>query len=182
MNHLFKQQSIQSLVKYNQHLLIITLTLSVTTLISVVSLINREEKWLLIPAIESDRRMSVSSSIYHETYLKEWAEFVMRELFYTSPERVESQIANIKIISSSNLQLDKFFKEHLQFVKGSNVSSTFFLKTPKVVDSGVLITGTFHYWFGGSDKQVAEEKTYLLGYKRGVRGVLLLTSVEEQIR
>lgn len=180
MNHLFKQQSIRDLVRYNKSLLIITVTLALTTLIAIIVALNKEEKWLLIPAIEPERRMSISSNIYHETYLKEWAEFVMKELFYTSPDRVENQIANIRVISSATPQLDRFFNEHLNFVRGSNVSSAFFLKSPKIVDSGVLITGTFHYWFAGSDKQIAEEKTYLLGYKRGTRGILLLTSVEEQ--
>ncbi|KJV52559.1 conjugative transfer domain protein [Orientia tsutsugamushi str. Gilliam] len=35
--------------------------------------ITKEEKWLLIPAIEPDRKMTVSSKNYHETYLKELA-------------------------------------------------------------------------------------------------------------
>ncbi|KJV55643.1 putative conjugative transfer protein [Orientia chuto str. Dubai] len=34
--------------------------------------ITKEEKWLLIPAIEPNRKMVVSSNSYHETYLKEW--------------------------------------------------------------------------------------------------------------
>lgn len=180
MNHLFKKQSIQELVRYNKYLLSITVLLALTTLIAVIALSTKEEQWLLVPAIEPERRMSVSTNTYHETYLKEWAEYVMKELFYTSPEVVEKQIAGIKVISSDTKQLEDFFNEHLRFVQGSNVSSTFFRKVIKVEEGKVYVSGTFHYWFGGSDKQVATEKTYLLGYKRGRKGLLLLTSVEEQ--
>ncbi|HJD66834.1 MAG TPA: type IV conjugative transfer system protein TraE, partial [Rickettsia endosymbiont of Bembidion nr. Transversale] len=118
MDHLFKQSGVQQLVKYNKRLLLITLLLAVTSLLGMIKTISTEEKWLLIPAIEPDRRMIVSSKSYHETYLKEWAVFVMKELFTTSPEEVERQIADMKVVSSNTEQLDKFFKEHLDFVKG----------------------------------------------------------------
>ncbi|MFW0054313.1 MAG: hypothetical protein AB8W32_13410 [Arsenophonus endosymbiont of Dermacentor nuttalli] len=68
---------------------------------------------------------------YHETYLKEWAVFIMKELFTTAPEEVERQIADMKVVSSNTEQLDKFFKEHLDFVKGSNISSVFLPKKSK---------------------------------------------------
>ncbi|KJV76241.1 putative conjugative transfer protein TraE [Rickettsia hoogstraalii str. RCCE3] len=54
--------------------------------------------------------------------------FVMKELFTTSSEEVERQIADMKVVSSNTEQLDKFFKEHLDFVKGSGICSVFFLK------------------------------------------------------
>ena len=55
----------------------------------------------------------------------------MKGLFTTSPEEVERQIADMQVVSSSTEQLDKIFQEHLQFVKGSNVSSVFLLKKQK---------------------------------------------------
>ncbi len=158
----------------------ITTLLAATSLLATIKAISKEEKWLLIPAIESDRRMIVSSKNYHETYLKEWAIFVMKGLFTTSPEEVERQIADMKVISSSTPELDKFFKEHLQFVKGSNVSAVFFPKKVEVVNEGVLITGTFRYWFG-ENKHVAVEKSYLLSYKRAANHLLLLTAIQEKI-
>lgn len=179
MNHLFKQTSIQKLVKYNQGLLLIAILLTISNLLGIVKIINKEEKWLLIPAIEPDRRMIVSSKNYHETYLKEWAIFVMKELFTTSVEEVERQIADMKVVSSNTEQLEKFFQEHLQFVKGSNISSVFFPKKVKVIEDGVLISGTFRYWFG-ENKHIAADKTYLLTYKRGTNHLLLLTGVKEE--
>lgn len=103
----------------------------------------------------------------------------MRGLFTTSPEEVERQIADMKVVSSSTEQLDKFFQEHLQFVTGSNVSSVFFCKKAKVTDDGVLIQGTFRYWFG-DNKHIAADKTYLLTYKRGANHLLLLAGIKEE--
>ncbi|MCZ6901856.1 MAG: hypothetical protein O7C59_08995 [Rickettsia endosymbiont of Ixodes persulcatus] len=68
MDHLFKQSSIQELVQYNKRLLFITLLLACTCLLGMIKVITKEEQWLLIPAIEPDRRMIVSSKSYHETY------------------------------------------------------------------------------------------------------------------
>ena len=180
MNHWFKQQSIQELVRYNKYLLISTAIISVLALLLGIALINKEERWLLIPAIEPERRMIVSSNIFHESYLKEWAIFVMKGLFITSPEEVERQVADMKVISSSGAELEKFFAEHLQFVKGSNVTTVFFPKSSTVTAEGVLIKGTFRYWFGGSDRQIAAEKSYLLSYKRGANKLLLLTNIREK--
>ncbi|KJV53724.1 putative conjugative transfer protein [Orientia tsutsugamushi str. Kato PP] len=52
----------------------------------------------------------------------------MKVLFTTSPNEVERQIADMKVASSNTESLNKFFHDHLQFVKGSNVSSVFFSK------------------------------------------------------
>ncbi|SPR08772.1 conjugative transfer protein [Orientia tsutsugamushi] len=64
---------------------------------------TKEEKWLLIPAMEPDRKMMVSSKNYHETYLKEWAIYVTKLLFTTSPNEVERQIADMKMVFSNTV-------------------------------------------------------------------------------
>ncbi|KJW04489.1 traE family protein [Orientia tsutsugamushi str. Sido] len=102
--------------------------LAAANIIAIMAAITKEEKWLLIPAMEPDRKMTVSSKSYHETYLKEWAIYVMKLLFTTCPNEVERQIADMKVVSSNTESLNKFFHDHLQFVKGSNVSSVFFSK------------------------------------------------------
>ena len=64
MDHLVKQSSIQELVKYNKILLLIALLLAFSCLLSMIKVFSKEERWLLIPAIEPDRRMIVSSKSY----------------------------------------------------------------------------------------------------------------------
>ncbi|KJV57275.1 putative conjugative transfer protein [Orientia chuto str. Dubai] len=114
--------------------------------------------------------MVVSSNSYHEAYLKEWGcnEGII------SPGEVERQIADMKVVSSDTEVLNKFFQNHVQFVKGSNVSSVFFPK--KIEVEIVLVSGTFRYWFS-DNKHIVVNKTYLLTYKRSY--LLLLTGVKE---
>ncbi|KJV72244.1 TraE/TraK family type IV conjugative transfer system protein [Orientia tsutsugamushi] len=138
MNHLFKQNAIQELVKYNKCLLSVTILLAAANIIAIMAAITKEEKWLLIPAMEPDRKMTVSSKNYHETYLKKWAIYVTKLLFTTFTNEVERQIADIKVVFSNTESLNKFFHDHLQFVKGSNVSSVFFSKKVEVINEVIL--------------------------------------------
>lgn len=180
MKHSIKAASIQELVKYNKYLLIICLILSISTLISVIALISKEERWVLVPALETERKMSISSQGYHETYLSEWATFVMKNLFTTSPMEVERQVADLRVVSSATTSLDQFFKDHVRYVQGSQISSVFFPKKIEILDQTIRVTGTFRYWFGEDQKDVALEKSYLLSYKLGRRALLLLTNVTEE--
>ncbi|KJV55473.1 conjugal transfer protein TraE [Orientia tsutsugamushi] len=89
----------------------------------------------------------------------------MKSLFITSPNEVKRQIRDMKVVSSNTESLNKFFHDHLQFVKGLNVPSVFFLKNVEVIKDGVLISETPCYWFSDS-KHVAVNKTYLLTYSK----------------
>nr|WP_196758107.1 conjugal transfer protein TraE [Orientia tsutsugamushi] len=52
----------------------------------------------------------------------------MKSLFITSPNEVKREIRDMKVVSSNTESLNKFFHDHLQFVKGLNVPSVFFSK------------------------------------------------------
>jgi len=179
MDHFFKSASITKLVQYNK-LLLASLLLSLASLVILALLLtNKEERWLLIPAIDVDRKMNITNRFYHSNYLKEWARFVAKEIFTTSPDEFDRQIASIRRISSNNKDLESFFKKQSQFVKGSRVSSVFYFKEAGQVPSGIIIYGTIHYWFGNSNINIAQEKRYLVSYKVTSNGLLLLTNVKE---
>ncbi len=179
MDHLFKSESVKKLVQYNKALLLsLLLALSIIFLLSVM-LTSKEERWVLIPAIDVDRKMNLTNKFYHSSYLKEWARFVAKEIFTTSPDEVERQIASIQRISSNTKDLENFFSKQLQFVKGSRVSSVFYFKEAEETPSGIIVYGTIHYWFGDSNVNIAQEKRYLISYKVTSNGLLLLTNVKE---
>ncbi|WP_342638527.1 TraE/TraK family type IV conjugative transfer system protein [Orientia tsutsugamushi] len=134
MNHLFKQNAIQELVKYNKCLLSVTILLAAANIIAIMAAINKEEKWLLIPAMEPDRKMMVSSKNYHETYLKEWAIYVTKLLFTTSPNEVERQIADMKVASSNTESLKNFFMITCNLLKAQMCLQSFFLKKVEVIN------------------------------------------------
>ena len=189
MNHLFKQQSLQELVQYNRWLLGLCGLLAVATLILSIQVLRKDERWILIPATAPEKRMELSSKGFGETYLKNWASYVMQTLMTTSYDTIDSQIDEIKVISSRSEVLVDFFKKHSAFVKSSNIQAVFFPKKVTIGQSladesmpadSVEVSGLFRYWLGSSDKVVSMEKTYRLTYKRGPNDVLLLKNVEER--
>lgn len=181
MRHLFKKQALKDLIKYNQWLLTACVCLSITTgLLSLNALISCE-RWVLVPAVNPERRLHFSSQGYAKTYLKEWATYVMQTLMTTSHDTVEAQVEELKVISSNSTALNQFFKKHTEFVKGSNITSVFFPKSVIFEETAVLVSGLFRYWLGSSEKVISQEKTYRLTYKRGTSDILLLKNVKEEL-
>ncbi len=179
MDHFFKSTSIKKIVQYNK-LLLASLLLSLSAVLVLTLMVtNKEERWLLIPAIDVDRKMNITNRFYHSNYLCEWARFTVKEIFTTSPDEFDRQIASIRRISSSNKDLEDFFDKQSHFVKGNRVSSVFYFKEAEQVTSGILVHGTIHYWFGDSDINIAQEKCYLVSYKVTNNGLLLLTNIKE---
>ena len=179
MRHLFKEQSLKTLVKYNQGLLLTCVFLSIALLILSLNIFFRQEKWVLIPATDPDKHITVLSRGYSEIYLKEWAIYIMQTLMTTSIDTVDRQVEDLKKVSSSSKDLNEFFKKHIQFVKGSNIQSVFFPKSVTFENGNIKVSGLFRYWLGSSDKVISQEKTYILTYKRGPKDVLLLKTVKE---
>lgn len=179
MNHSWKTASLQGVIKYNRGLLIVVIILSFSCMILSLAIIAKEDKWVLIPCNDIDRKLEISNSKLYPSYLKEWAVYIAKEIFTTSPDEVEEQHAKIRKISSTNKELKEFFSIQLNFIKTNSASSVFFLKAANPIDDGILVKGTLHYWFAGSDRKVALEKTYKISYKQAARGLVLLTNIEE---
>ena len=147
MNHKWKTASLQEVVKYNKYLLMTTVVLSILCLLQSFALFGKEEKWVIVPSNDIDNKMEISNSRLYPSYLKPWARSIAREMFTTSPDEIIEQHAQIRKISSSNNELNKFFAKQMSFIKGSNASSAFYTKSTKMADGGVIVTGTLHYWF-----------------------------------
>ena len=181
MKHIFKKQALKELIRYNQWLLTSCVLLSVAMLCLSLHACSSHEQWVLIPANNPDKRMHISSKGYSETYLQEWAYYVMQTLMTTSYDTVVAQIAELKVISSNSDALNSFFKKHQSFVTGSNIQSVFFPKSVELEDKAVLVSGLFRYWLGSSEKVISQERTYRLTYKRGPRDILLLKDIRSVV-
>lgn len=179
MNHKWKTAALQDLIKYNKWLLLSLIMLSFLCLILAFAVIGKEEKWVIIPANDIDRKMEISNKQLYPSYLKNWAIHIAKEIFTTSPDEVVNQHAEIRKISTTTKELTKFFAEQLSFVQGNRTSSVFFAKNAVPVEGGVRVNGTLHYWFAGSNEKIALEKSYIISYKEAARGLILLSNIEE---
>lgn len=181
MKHQWKTASLSEVIKHNKLLLVAVVALSVTCVILALASFAREDRWVIIPANDISKRIEVSNKVLYPSYLKEWAKYIAKEVFTTSPSEVENQQAEIRKISSSTKELKSFFNNQLSFVHGNGASSVFFVKSTKPADGSVLVQGTLHYWFAGSDQKIAAEKIYKISYQETVRGLILLTNIEEYL-
>ena len=179
MIHSFKTDSLKIVIKQNKLLMMSVCVLSIACAVLSVSLFNKQERIILIPATDAEKRMTVYSDSYGQTYLREWAFHVMRSLMNTSHEFIDTQIAEIRTISCTNEDLTEFFKKYTEFIKGSKISSVFFPKTVVFENNKVIVSGTFRYWIGDSMNTISQEKSYALEYKRYTSGLLLLKKLEE---
>ncbi len=179
MNHQWKKASLSEVVRYNKILLVSVAALSITCLVLAFASFAREDRWVIIPANDIDKRMQVSNKGLYPSYLKEWAKYIAKEVFTTSPSEVENQHSEIRKISSSTKELKNFFDKQLGFVKSNGASSVFYVKAAKPINGAVLVQGTLHYWFAESNQKVAAEKVYKISYKETERGLILLSNIEE---
>jgi conjugal transfer pilus assembly protein TraE len=179
MNNLFKQQALKDVVKYNNRLLVCCILTSFVALILSIKVLTAEEKLVLIPTHDVDKRIVISSKGYTKLYLQEWAYHVMQTLMTASSDTVDRQVEELKLISANSQELHATFKKHIDFMKGSNVQSVFFPKGAEFEETAVVVSGMFRYWLGSSEKCISQEKSYRLRYKRGPNEIILLKSVEE---
>jgi conjugal transfer pilus assembly protein TraE len=179
MNHQWKNSSLQDLVKYNKWLLACLVTVSFLALILGITVVNKEDRWVIIASNDIDNRVEISNKELYPSYLKSWAIDIARKIFITSPEEVVNQHAEIRKIAASTKELSQFFTDQLQFVKGNNASSVFYAKSAVPVRGAVIVRGTLHYWFGDSPEKIALEKSYIISYKKAARGLILLSNIEE---
>ena len=179
MNQKWKKASMQELVRYNGYLLASLVCISIVCVMLCIKAFDREHRYVLIPMSNIEKHMEVSDKRLYPSYLAEWAKDISSMLFTTSPELVASQLAEVRKVSASNIALEKFLKSQQQFVQGSATSCVFYPKKTESVEGGVIVDGTFHYWFGGKNEKVSLEKRYLLSYEEAGRGLILLSGVEE---
>lgn len=175
-----KQQNLGLMNKQSKALLGVSGLLACSTLVLSSALLTKEEKWVVLPMASPDKRIELSSKGYGQVYLNTWASHVLETLLTCSKDTVEKQIEELRAISSrSSTVLESYFQKHIDFIKGSHISSVFFPKSTKVEGNAVTIRGLYRYWLGDEDKSHSLEKSYRLHYRQGARDVLLLDSIEE---
>lgn len=179
MREIWKRASIQELIKYNSYLLLGLVCMSIVSVMLCIKSFFAEQRYLLIPMSNIEKRMEVSDRKLYPSYLGEWAKDISAMMFTTTPDLVVRQMADVRKVSASNMELEGFLVQQQQFVQGSGASCVFYPKRTEAVESGVIVEGTFHYWFGGKSEKVSMEKKYLLSYEDAGRGLVLLSGVEE---
>ena len=178
----FKQLQLQGLKKQQQLLLATCGVLVVSNLVLVLSYINNDQQWILIPQLNPEHRVQLNQASYSDEYLQEWAGDILQDVFTANPASIKGKVKRtLEISRSSYTDLREKLQNQVKLVKDNSISTVFYPKRyrHKVAKRQVLVTGDFLTFFGGDQKPVITTKTFSLSYERGPHGVILLAGLEE---
>ena len=185
MQQVLKQHNLTQLNKQHKLLIGANVALAMSTLTLGYMLTQKEDKWVVLPMSSPEQHITLTSKGYSTAYLDTWARHLLQTLLTCSQDTVDAQLEELRAISASSSNkentLEHYFKAHGDFIKGSHISSCFFPKEIKPMPSlnQVKVLGNFKYWLGGESNSHSIDKQYIIHYKAGPRGVILLSKIEE---
>lgn len=161
---------------------VISGVLLVSNLILAVKVWRQEEHWILIPQIETDHRLSLSSSHYSDGYVLEWADSLVRNFLTVNPQTVDRRLYELLLLAEKSSFLAERLKKEAKVLKQDNVSTVFYPKEHHLNQHTrqVWVRGEHQTFFGRDKAPVSREKTYVVTWKRGPRGVILLKDFYEE--
>lgn len=145
-------------------------------------LMNREEKYILVPMYDINHRAEISNYEFSESYLVDWADSLIHMLFTANPESVDKRIKDVMILSTGSFgALKKDMDAWSEKIKKDRISTAFYPKSFDVFKqkNEVVVCGRLLSYYGTDRQPVVEEKQYLLTYEQAGRGVILLKSLKE---
>ena len=145
---------------------------------------KQEEHWILIPQIETDHRLPLSSSQYSEAYVLEWADSLVRNFLTVNPQTVDRRLYELLLLAEQSSALQEYVKKEVKALKQDNVSTVFYPKEHSLnaQTQKVWVKGEHQTYFGRDKAPISREKTYVVTWKRGPRGVILLKDFYEETK
>lgn len=154
----------------------------VSNLFLSMTLLNKNERVILVPMNAMDHRLVYEEGEFNDTYLIDWANSLLRELLTVNPETVDFQNKKFLELSLSSTLLKEKLVQLARDIKRDHVSTVFYPKTFSIdrVSHQITIVGTFMTYFGHDKNPVVSSKTYQLGYTLLPTGVIAIKTLEEQ--
>ena len=140
--------------------------------------LNKEEKWILIPQYETAHRVVVTSDGYSEEYINDLVGISLKSLLSVNPNTVEREVKLFSEFSGGTSDLNAFLKKHIQYVKQNNLTAAFYPKSYTHQEGNVIVDGEMLHRFG-SKQYVTQNKVFKVSYTVGQKGLLLINSIEE---
>lgn len=182
MNFKYAQDTLKNAIQQRNWVLLSCFGLVATNLVLVITLIDQEEHWVLMPQYQDEHRLEVTRSKYSEEYLIDWASGILNTIMCANPESIDWKISQILKISLSNYgPLKESLQEEAKRIKGDKISTVFYPSSFKV-DQGsrtIEIRGEHSVYFGGDAKPIITEKTFQIRWAVRSHGVILLEGFKE---
>lgn len=176
------QQCLQEILEKRNFGYLVATAMLVANLLLTIKIFSADERWLLIPQFDTDHMIEVRSSGYSNEYLIDWADGITRHLLTVNPDSAERKAEDVLRISSTGYgNLKEKLKKDARKIRQDQISTVFYPKSFEVKKSEqtVKVTGQFLSYFGKDRLPVSLEKSFILHWKIGNRGVLFLEDFKE---
>lgn len=183
MNMDFKTQNLNQLLKQRNFMAMLAGGLLLSNLFLSLKLFKYDEQWILMPQYDTDHQVALTASTYSDQYLIDWAASISSDLLTVNPATVNHKTKRfLEITVPAHETFQKILKKKARTIKSEGISTVFYPKDFRVNRDAkeVFVTGTFMTFFGSDKKPVIEKKTFLIGYKRGPKGVILVEKFKEE--
>ena len=180
LSHL--QMSVREALRHRNFAYMVSGLLLMSNLGLVFKVWKQEEHWILIPQIETDHRLPLSSTHYSEAYVLEWADSLVRNFLTVNPQTVDRRLYELLLLAEQSSALQERFKKEAKALKQDNVSTVFYPKEHNLNHEThqVWVKGEHQTYFGRDKAPISREKTFVVTWKRGPRGVILLKDFYEE--
>jgi conjugal transfer pilus assembly protein TraE len=178
----FKSQTLQQVLQQRTFAYGVCVVLLLSNLLLVVKLFTSDEHWILIPQFDRERRVGVSKENFSQEYLVSWADSILSDLMTVNPASIEAKTRRFLAVSSEYYgSLKDKMATQAKRIKDEQISTVFYPKSFEV-DHGhhtVTVQGDFLTFFGQDKKPVSATKTFILSFRKGDNGVILVSGLEE---
>ena len=184
MLHKFHKSSLKFWRRITLFLLVGLCGLVTSNGILIFLLSGKEHHWLIIPQSAANNNAALSSKGFSDVYLTQWADSLSRSLLTVNPYTVEERLKNALTLTSSKYygQVASALQKESEEIKRHDLSTAFYPRDFSIQRAQNLIEvkGVFHTYFGKDKAPVVEEKTWIVGWERGVFGACLLTRFNQK--
>lgn len=179
----FRTKTLEGLQVQKHIFAVVILMLTLSNIFLVVSLVNKTDRWILIPQYNTSHRVVVTSDGYSDDYLIDWADSSLRNLLTVNPNTVNRQNRLFSEFSNDTRAVNVFLKAHKTFIQDNDASSAFYPKTFDVDSKNkkISVTGDFQYRFGNKKDLIEMTKKFEVQYHMGPQGLLLVQGVKETV-
>ena len=183
MNFELRQEHFQKTLRQRNFAYVISGGLLLANILLSIKALHHEERWVLIPQFEIAQTYTIQGDQYDEHYLEHWAGALTQDFLTVNPSTVDQAMERfLKIASTQYGQIKPNIEALAKEIKDNQITTAFYPKEFKIDTSNhvVDVTGTFMTWFGREKPPIVQNKTFLVGWKPGPKGILLASQFEER--
>lgn len=156
--------------------------LSLLSLFQGIALMSKEQKVILIPQYDLDRRIVFEGDKIADEYLVDWSSSLLVSLLTVNPQTVHRKVKDFLKVSISSQELTKLLSKQAKAIERDRISTVFYPTSfhADQKNKEIKVSGTFMAYIGSDKNPVIQQKTYRLGYMVLANGLIAVSKLKEE--